>query len=299
MSQPLVSIGMPVFNGQTYLGQTLDSLLAQDYENIELVILDNISTDATPEICRSYAKRDSRVRYLLDNSRVNVMEGHKRVAHYAKGEFFLIACDDDVYAPTYISQLMDIMRSNPAVGLVYSGLGYIYPDGTQRPVSIRERYFLRSHHSKFYNFAFYLLHRCPIPLSFGLMRTEIHREALQYYYRVDHRGWDHDNLYMLRLLSLAKVDSTRDILFYYRQRDRSNQRPADVPDAPFKRYLYQTQHQVLVTQAIFRIIDAAPFSDAEKHFLRGYNSLVLLFNCTLKHLIATAAYRRLRKSSWE
>jgi glycosyltransferase involved in cell wall biosynthesis len=299
MDQPLVSIGMPVFNGQAFLRQALDSLLSQDYENIELIILDNVSTDDTQKICLSYAERDSRVRYILDDSRVDIIDGHKRVARYAKGEFFMIACDDDVYAPTYINKLVGIIRSNPEVGIAYSGLGYIYPDGTRRAVHIRERYFLKSDNSRFYNFAFYLSHRCPVPTSFGLIRTELHREALRYYHRVDHRGWDHDNLYMLRLLSLAKADSTKDILFYYRQRDRSNQLPTDVPKEPFKQYLYQAQHQVLVTQAIFRIIDEAPFSCAEKHFLRVYNILVLFFNCSLKHLMATGAYQRLRKSSWQ
>ena len=63
--KPLVSICIPVFNGQRFLCQALESLLAQDYENIEVVVLDNISTDDTREICLSYANRDARLRYIL------------------------------------------------------------------------------------------------------------------------------------------------------------------------------------------------------------------------------------------
>ncbi|MFZ2412559.1 MAG: glycosyltransferase family A protein [Candidatus Methanoperedens sp.] len=293
MDKPLVSICISVFNGQKYLRHTLDSFLAQDYKNFELIILDNISTDDTQKICLSYAEKDKRIKYILDDFRVGDPEGHHRVARYARGEFFLLACDDDVYAPTYISKLMEIMNSNPDIGLVYSGLGYIYEDGSRMPVHMKESYFLSADNSKFHNFCFYLLHRCPIPLQFGLMKTEIHREALRYFYKVDNRGGDHDNLYMLRLLSLTKVSSLKDVLFYYRQKDRSYQRPAGFPDTWLKRYLYQAKHQALVTRTISCIIDDSPFSHTEKCILKCYNIFVLFVNITLKYLITIPACCRL------
>jgi len=286
MNRPLVSIGIPVFNGQNFLAQTLDSFLAQDYENFEVIILDNISADDTQKICQSYAKKDSRIRYFLDDTRVDVMEGHKRVSGYAKGEFYLIACDDDVYAPSYISKLMNIMLSDPKVGLVYSGLGHIYPDGTKGPSNVKGKYFLRNYNSKLYNFAFYLLYRCPVPLSFGLIKTELHKEALKYYYRVDHRAWDHDNLYMLRLLSLANVDSTREILFYWRQRNRSDQDPEDRPNQFLSLYIYLTKHQVLVSKAVAGIINKSGFNSINSLFLHVWNVIVLVYTCTVKYFLS-------------
>src|SRR5919106_778416 len=59
-----VSIGVPVYNGETYLAETLDSLLAQSFEDFEIIISDNASTDRTPEICRAYQNKDPRVRYF-------------------------------------------------------------------------------------------------------------------------------------------------------------------------------------------------------------------------------------------
>ena len=63
MEQPQVSIGLAVYNGEKYLHRSISSLLAQDYENFELIISDNASTDGTPKICEQYAQKDSRVTF--------------------------------------------------------------------------------------------------------------------------------------------------------------------------------------------------------------------------------------------
>ncbi len=209
--QPVVSIGMPVWNGEAFLAQTLESLLAQDYRDIELIILDNLSTDRTPEICREYARKDARVRYILDDSQKDVMQGHKKAAQLATGEFFMIACDDDWYAPGYVSTLVRLMMANQAVGLAYSGWGLIYPDGSKKPVEWKR--FLKASNSTFYNFVYYLFFRIPIPIAFGIVRTKLHKDCLNYFYRPDHKGWNHDNLYMLRLLSMARSIARRTSCF--------------------------------------------------------------------------------------
>ena len=61
---PRLSIGLPVFNGEDYLREALDALLGQTFEDFELIISDNASTDQTPNICESYRKQDSRIRYF-------------------------------------------------------------------------------------------------------------------------------------------------------------------------------------------------------------------------------------------
>ena len=69
---PRVTIGLPVYNGENYLAELLDALLGQSYEDFELVISDNASTDATAEICRHYEKRDSRIRFFRQPSNVGL-----------------------------------------------------------------------------------------------------------------------------------------------------------------------------------------------------------------------------------
>ena len=70
---PRLSIGIPVYNGENYLAETLDSLLGQSYENFELIISDNASTDGTAGICRRYMKQDSRIRYICQPRNIGLV----------------------------------------------------------------------------------------------------------------------------------------------------------------------------------------------------------------------------------
>ena len=70
---PLVSIGMPVYNESKYIAKTIESLLRQDYENIELIITDNDSQDNTQAICLKYAKEDQRLRYYRNRTNIGAL----------------------------------------------------------------------------------------------------------------------------------------------------------------------------------------------------------------------------------
>jgi glycosyltransferase involved in cell wall biosynthesis len=294
MENPLVSIGISIWNGELFFAETLDSLLAQDYENIEIIILDNLSVDNTSSICKEYARKDKRVRYILDNEKTDVIEGQKRAFSYARGEYIMIACDDDVYAPSYVSSLMNLMRSDPSIGLAYSSLEYISEDGIRSSANFEAKYFLTRHNSRRQNFVRYLLHRSPIPIVFGLIRTQVHKDALPYYFRVDQRRWDHDNLYMLRLLSLTRVDSTTEILFSYRQRDREklyrDRGQWALSSSKWQDYKDNVLHQIKLTGMIHRIVNDAPFSYGEKTLLWLYATSILLL--TLQRLTRRLRHRR-------
>src|SRR5438128_500699 len=94
---PLVSIGLPVYNGAAHLSEALDSLLAQDYERIELVISDNASTDDTPTICQKYAAIDSRIRYYRKETTSAVIPNFRRALDLSSGDYFVWAAHDDTW----------------------------------------------------------------------------------------------------------------------------------------------------------------------------------------------------------
>ena len=73
----LVSIGLPVYNGEKFLKKRIDSILNQTYENFELIISDNASTDNTRKICESYTKQDSRIRYVCQQKNIGAIENFK------------------------------------------------------------------------------------------------------------------------------------------------------------------------------------------------------------------------------
>jgi len=130
-ARPLVSIGMPVYNEQEHLAQALDSLLAQDYENLEIVISDNASTDKTPEICAAYAARDPRVRYHRNDTNVGGIENFNQALRHARGEFFMWASGHDLRPPTQVSRCVEVLLKDPSVVLCYTQVIWVDDEGRE------------------------------------------------------------------------------------------------------------------------------------------------------------------------
>jgi glycosyltransferase involved in cell wall biosynthesis len=118
-NKPRVSIGLPVFNGENYLSEALDSILAQTYSDFELIISDNASTDRTPEICKAYAARDPRIRYYRNAKNLGASPNFNRVFELSSGEYFKWAAYDDLIAPDFLLQCVVALDQNPAVVLCY------------------------------------------------------------------------------------------------------------------------------------------------------------------------------------
>src|SRR5262245_46576944 len=101
-SAPRVSLGMPVYNGEPFVEEALKSLLGQTFEDFELVISDNASSDRTGSICQDYAARDRRIRYLRNDINVGFCRNQNRVIELCNAEYFLLTHHDDVRAPEYL-----------------------------------------------------------------------------------------------------------------------------------------------------------------------------------------------------
>ena len=116
---PLVSIGLPVYNEERYVAETLDSLLAQDYENFEIVISDNASTDRTQEICLAYAARDPRVSYHRRATNGGAPENFNDSFRHSAGEYFTWASGHDRRAPSAIRECVQVLEVRRDVILCY------------------------------------------------------------------------------------------------------------------------------------------------------------------------------------
>ncbi len=116
-SEPLVSIGLPVRNGETTVATAIRSILSQDHSRLELVISDNASDDGTEEICRAFAASDPRVRYYKQPENVGLINNFVRVLDLAQGTYFKWLGDDDWLATNYVSRCLetieDDQRSHP------------------------------------------------------------------------------------------------------------------------------------------------------------------------------------------
>jgi glycosyltransferase involved in cell wall biosynthesis len=117
--KPRVSIGMPVFNGERFLEEALDSLLTQTHEGFELIISDNASTDQTQEICTTYAARDRRIRYCRVEQNRGVAWNFNNAFQLSTGEYFKWAAHDDYCAPEFIERCVEALDRMPEVVVCY------------------------------------------------------------------------------------------------------------------------------------------------------------------------------------
>ena len=107
---PRLSIGLPVYNGERYLGEALEALLGQTFEDFELIVSDNASTDETARICCSYQKRDRRIRYFRQPKNIGLAPNHNFVLGQARGELYKSAHHDDLCARDLLQRCVDALE---------------------------------------------------------------------------------------------------------------------------------------------------------------------------------------------
>lgn len=129
---PQVSVGVPVFNGERYLGRTLESLLGQTLTDLELIVSDNASTDGTREICEDFARRDSRLRYLRQAANIGAPRNWNAVVHAARGMYFKWSSASDLCPPGALERCVNVLRSDASVALCYGRTQFI--DEHERPL---------------------------------------------------------------------------------------------------------------------------------------------------------------------
>ena len=173
-NKPRVSIGMPVYNGELFLKEALDSILAQTFKDFELIISDNGSTDGTQEICKAYAARDQRIRYYRNDQNLGGAWNFNRVFELSTGEYFRWACHDDVCEPELLERCIEVLEHKPSVVLCYPKTIIIdehgkhieyYPDNLNLCFPIPHKRYKRFHEHYRYGA------RCNA--LFGVMRTSI------------------------------------------------------------------------------------------------------------------------------
>jgi glycosyltransferase involved in cell wall biosynthesis len=133
---PKVSVCIPTYNTARYLGAAIDSVLAQSYEDFELVICDNASTDGTQELCSAYA--DKRIKYLRFETLVGQAANWNRCLDHAGCDFIVLLHADDVLLPDYVERATHMMKDHPEAGMVHCAVKYINTDGTE--ICLRQLY---------------------------------------------------------------------------------------------------------------------------------------------------------------
>ena len=118
-SGPLISIGMPVYNGEKLLHQALRTFLEQTHDQFEIVIVDNASSDNTKTICLEYCAKDSRIRYYRNSSNIGVYANFRRVLELSSGDYFMWAGVDDIRAPNTLEICLKALLKNKRAVMVH------------------------------------------------------------------------------------------------------------------------------------------------------------------------------------
>jgi glycosyltransferase involved in cell wall biosynthesis len=129
-TQPLISIVLPTFNGSRFLRQAIDSCFIQTYSNWELIVVDDASTDNTPQIIGDYASRDSRIRTVRNSTNRRLPASLNVGFSHARGALLTWTSDDNAYRPEALSQMLEFLQANSAVDVVYASYSLIDDSGS-------------------------------------------------------------------------------------------------------------------------------------------------------------------------
>ncbi len=204
-----VSIGIPVYNGERFLKETLDSLLAQTFEDLEIIISDNASTDQTESICRFYTEKDSRIRYVKNQRNMGAAYNYNHTFELSSGKYFKWAAADDLCAPNYIEKCVASLERRSEVVLCYSRATLIDEYGQCiRQANIDPNLDLPSVTSRFHRGVCNISH-CNAVL--GVIRTDILKKT-----RLIQNFTPSDKVLLLELLLYGPFIELSEYLFFRR-----------------------------------------------------------------------------------
>ena len=135
MNTPLVSIGVPIFNEERYIDETLTSLRGQQYSNIEIIISDNASTDATLHICERHAQEDSRIRIEKTATNRGATANFQHVLDLAAGTYFMWASGHDLWSENLVGEAVELLEAEPAACIAFASSKWIDSVGQPLPRS--------------------------------------------------------------------------------------------------------------------------------------------------------------------
>jgi len=288
--KPLISIGMPVYNGDRFLSESLESLLNQDYQNFELIISDNASTDNTADICKQYIERDNRIKYYRNNVNIGAMANFNKVLKHATASYFMWAAHDDVWEPSFISDLIKILNSDESIGLAFCKFDNIDKKGRQIKMypKILRLISLEKNKNKFYdvyNFILFNEEDGKANLIYGLMRTGIIKK-IGGIIHFDKGNFGIDNLTLFRLLLEGKFIISNKLLFHKRIHTINNIKQ--------KRYTI-SEYFFKIDQPVHNICKY--FLEIHRYFL-GYRQIVSMSSLSLHHKMILQMLITFREIMW-
>jgi len=266
---PTVSVGLPVYNGGKYLAEAVESILSQDFEDFELIISDNHSTDDTPGICEKYARMDERIRYVRQQNNIGVIRNVLHVLGLSVGRYFMWATHDDLHAESFIRKCLQRISKDESIVLVYPKTQLLNSDS--QPLGISHDYIPLDQNTPTDRFLQLIWNLSICNMFFGLYKS-----ALIKHYDSWLQTLFADNLFLARAALTGKILYIDEPLFFRRftrnykyesHDDRYVQLISDCDPCLFKLGLYMPHCRL--TYAHLDLINQSNISSDEKNVLIG------------------------------
>jgi glycosyltransferase involved in cell wall biosynthesis len=232
MTEPLVSVIVPCFNAEAFMRQTLQSVCGQTYRNLEILVVDDGSTDHTPDIAREFAAADARVR-LLQKTNGGLSSARNFGIDHARGKYLSFVDGDDFWHPSKIEKHVAHLEANPEVGVSYSATQFV----DQRGQPMRHRRF-----PKMRNLSDYYLF-CRNPITTG--STAVFRREIFDHHRFDETLAGYEDVDCWLRIAFAppkkwRFEGVNELLTYYRVHPQGISNKADEQFASAQRALAAT-----------------------------------------------------------
>jgi glycosyltransferase involved in cell wall biosynthesis len=262
-----VSIGMPVYNRESYVSEAIEAHLRQTYGDFELIITDNHSTDHTEEVCRAYAARDKRIKFFRNDQNLGAAGNFGRCFELSQGEYFRWHPSDDLVGPELLELCVEVLDKDPSVMTAYPRTRLIDASGNIISDYDENLHIMNERPSERFKEVLRRLRLCN--LHYGLTRREkLAATGLLRHYP----GGD---IPMIAEMSLyGKFYEVPEHLFYRRMHEEASSAMKDVKDVmaffdPKKKEKIFLRHWVHLG-AHYRSVWRAPIPLGEKLNLSGY-----------------------------
>lgn len=266
MERPLVTIGVPVYNDEPWLARSLDRLVGQDYEHLEIILADDGSADRSAEICRGYAQKDPRIRFVQNRFNLGPVRNHNLLFELSRGDYFAWGSGHDYFDASFVSRALALLQEEVSLVLVYGQAQYIGYDEKplQRTTGLLEargtdptERFLALLGGLTNPNLFYGLYRSSV-----LARSALHGKGL---------GGDFHLLAELALMGgIAQLDE----VLVYRKMDKAEEKPAEAAQRWIRNIirprgigLEGVTPWLDMARGYFRIVDEAPLEAPVKERL--------------------------------
>ena len=261
---PLVSVGLPVYNGGKYLSEAIESILSQDFSEFELIISDNCSSDNTLDICSEFARNDSRIRYFRFSSNLGATRNFLNVLGLAIAPYFMWASHDDLHEKSFISKCLEPLQKDPSISLAYPQTRLLKSDSSQ--LGIAPETVIADQHDPITRFCNIIWKIGLCNMFYGIYRTEQLKKLSSWSYTV----FAQDNLVLSEVALTGRIIMVQEPLFVRRFTRDYNY---DSPDARYCQLFSETTPGFLAEGI------SLPYSK----LARAHIDLIQHFNSTAKH----------------